>query len=226
MSSARCLIAALIVSSVAPWLRANDFRSLFNGKDLTGWVVEGPAEYKDSKGQIQPMWFVHDAILTTAGKKFGFLRYKEQSFGDFILHVEYRMSRNANSGIGIRTRPFDPLRSKETRPSYFCYEIQLLDDAGKPATKYGSGSLYRYVAPKSNPMKPAGEWNTADVECRGPHIRVTINGEIILDVDQSTIDELKHKPLKGYVCLQSHTYQVDFRNIRIREFEGEAPGGK
>jgi len=192
---------------------------LFNGKDLSGWVVEGPKDYKDKDGKLVPMWTVQDGIINCAGKAFGFLRYEKQQFADFALHVEYRLASQGNSGIGIRTISFDPKRSRDTRPSYACYEVQLLDDAGKPATKHSSGSLYRYVAPRLNAVKPSPEWNEVDIECRGPHIHVRINDQTVLDVDQSTIEELKKKPLSGYVCLQSHTHKVEFRNIRIREIK-------
>src|SRR5438067_2194332 len=84
---------------------------LFNGKDLSGWIVEGPREYKDQDGQVQPMWKMQDGILTCAGKAFGFLRYEKQQFADFAMHVEYRMAPKGNSGIGIRTIAFDPKRS-------------------------------------------------------------------------------------------------------------------
>jgi hypothetical protein len=201
----------------------DEFIPLFNGKDLTGWVVEGPREYKNKDGTPSPMWSVNNGVLKTEGRAFGFLRYKEREFADFLLHVEYRMSPGANSGIGIRTGEFDPSRSKQTRPSYASYEVQLLDDAGKPATAYSSGSLYRYVAPKKNPVKPAGQWNSVDIECRGPRIRVRINDQDILDIDQTTMAQLKNKPLKGSVCLQSHTLPVEFRNVRIRDL-GPATG--
>ena len=68
-----------------------------------------------------------------------------------------------------------------------------------------------------NPVKSAGQWNVVDVECRGPRIRVTINGQEVMDFDQTTVEELKNKPLKGFVCLQSHTLPVEFRNVRIRD---------
>jgi Domain of Unknown Function (DUF1080) len=218
MSFARRLILVWVVTTgIVTSARAQEAQTLFNGMDLSGWVVEGPAEYKDKNGQKQPMWTVRDGVLSCAGRAFGFLRYKDREFSDFVLHVECRMSPHSNSGIGIRTGPFDPKRSKETRPSYFAYEVQLLDDAGQPATKFSSGSLYRYVAPTSNPMQPAGEWNNIDIECRGPLIRITMNGKLILDIDQSTINELRNKPLKGSICLQSHTFQADFRNLTIRD---------
>jgi hypothetical protein len=212
-------IVALVLGAAAP-LHADEVRQLFNGKDLSGWVIDGPTEYKDkATGQTLPLWTVRDGKIVTAGRGFGFLRHDREQFADFKLHVEYRMSKNANSGIGIRTGKFDPKKSAVTRPSYFSYEVQLLDDAGKKADKHGSGSLYRYVAPKVNAVKPSPEWNTVEIECRGPRIRIAMNGHEVLDVDQTTIPEIKNKPLKGYVCLQSHTNQVEFRKVWIEPIQ-------
>lgn len=222
MHTLRWLTVALAVAFLAAPTRADEARALFDGKDLDGWVVE-QRPYKDKDDQKTPNWSVRDGVLTCEGKTFGFLRYAKQEFGDFALHVECRLSPNSNTGIGIRTVPYDPDKDKETRPSYHSYEIQVQDDEGKPATKYNTGSLYRYVAPKANPIKRAPEWNTVDIECIGPRIRVTINGQEVLDVDQSAIEEIKNKPLKGYICLQSHTRKVEFRNVRIREIK--APAG-
>lgn len=190
---------------------------LFNGKDLDGWVVEGVKEFKDKEGKVTPVWSVREGFLVCEGKGLGFLRYGKKEFGDFALHLEYRMAPKCNSGIGIRTIPFDPKKSVASRPSYASYEIQLLDDAGKPPTKHSTGSLYRYVAPRANPVKPAPQWNAVDIECVGPRIRIHINGEQIIDVDQTTIAEIKNKPLKGYICLQNHGGHIEFRNLRIRE---------
>ncbi len=189
---------------------------LFNGKNLDGWHAEGAKEFKD-KETLKQVWSVKDGNLFCDGKGFGFLRYTPREFADFHFHVEYRMKPKANSGIGIRTVPFDPKRSTDTRPSYACYEIQLIDDAGKPANKHSTGSLYRYVAPAVNAHKPAGEWNVMDIECVGPKIKITHNDQKIIDVDQSTIAEIKNKPTKGYLCLQNHGGKVEFRNIWVRD---------
>jgi hypothetical protein len=208
---------------------------IFNGKDLDGWTPEGATEYKDKSddNKTKPIWTVEDGLLKCAGNGYGFIRYDKQEYADFAFHVEYRMTPKCNSGIGIRTVPYDKKKDPETRPSFYSYEIQLLDDAGKKPDRHGSGSLYRYVAPKENPVKPAGEWNVVDVECIGPNIKITINDKTIIDVDQTNIDPakwdvdkteleaLKKKPLKGYVCLQVHGGKLDFRNIRIREIKAE-----
>jgi hypothetical protein len=195
---------------------------LFNGQNLEGWVAEGVREdVKD--GRKRPVWSVVDGDIVCTGKGFGFLRYDRREFDDFILHVEFRMEKGCNSGIGVRTRPFDAARSRATRPSLYSYEIQLIDDAGKPPTLHSSGSLYRYVAPSKSAIKPAGQWNRIDVECAGTRIKVTLNGEMIVAIDQRQIPSLREKPRKGYVCLQNHGGNITFRALSIREIPRTAP---
>jgi hypothetical protein len=83
-------------------------------------------------------------------------------------------------------------------------------------------SLYRYVPPKKNASKAAGEWNAVVIECRGPKIRVTLNGEVVQDVDQSTIAAIRDKPLSGYFSLQCHGSPVEFRNLQLTRFDKPA----
>jgi len=211
----RWTVAASILL-VALSAQAEEFRPLFNGKDLSGWVPEGQAE-RTQDGNVRPVWSVRDGAIVCEGKGFGFLRYNREEFSDFALHLEFRMAPGCNSGLGIRTRNFEPEHSRATRPSIYSYEIQLLDDAGKAPDVHSTGSLYRYVAPKENSIKPAREWNQIDIVCVGPRIKVTLNGKEIINVDQTEIDAIKAKPLKGYVCLQNHGGTIEFRDIRIHE---------
>jgi hypothetical protein len=216
----------LTFPSAAP---AGEFRDLFDGKSLDGWVVEGLA--KDKTGRM--MWSVSDGRIVCLGEGFGFLRYDRREFSDFTLRVEYRFipapggKAPANSGLGIRTGRFDPARSRETRPSYAAFEVQLLDDAGSPPSAHGTGSLYRYKSANANATRPGPEWNTIEVTCFGPRITVRLNGQQILEADQSELADVKTKPAaapapkdkprKGYVALQSHSGRVEFRKVQIRE---------
>jgi hypothetical protein len=219
---------ATVVAIVAGWLAVAgaeapaEFRDLFNGRDFDGWVMEGPPEgltHPDGR----PVWNVKDGEIVCQGKRWSFLRYDREAFADFTLHVEFLMARGCNSGVGIRTGPIDLADPQNTRPSCFCYEIQLLDDAGEPPTEHSSGSLYRYVAPAENPIRPAGEWNELEITCIGPRIRVVLNGRTIQDFDQTSLPATRDKPLSGNVCLQNHGHLIRFRNVRIRP-EGEAVG--
>jgi hypothetical protein len=216
MRKSTLLFASCVMFVLAPLLHAGPKTLLFNGKSLDGWVAEGVTEVT-LDAVAKPVWTVADGMIVCTGKGFGFLRYAEKEFGDFSFHVEYRIAKGGNSGIGIRTVPFDAKKSTATRPSYACYEIQLLDDAGKPANTHCTGSLYRYVAPSSNPSKPAGEWNVMDIHCQGPHIRIDLNGAKIIDVDQRTVEAIKNKPLRGYLCLQNHGRNIEFRNLYVTE---------
>src|SRR5712692_7865773 len=113
MLTSRRITAALITVFLATSARADEARALFNGKDLDDWVVE-ERPYKDKSGKNTPNWTVRDGLLTCEGKTFGFLRYAQQEFADFALHVECRLSPKSNTGIGIRTVPYDPKKDKET----------------------------------------------------------------------------------------------------------------
>jgi hypothetical protein len=223
------LTLLVLLTALASTTLADEFRDLFDGKSLDGWVVEGPA--KDKTGRM--MWSVSEGRIACLGEGFGFLRYDRREFSDFTLRVEYRFIPTSagkpqpNSGLGIRTGRFDPARSRETRASYAAYEVQLLDDAGSPPSVHGTGSLYRYKSPTANPARPAPEWNTIEVACAGPRITVRLNGEMILEADQTELADVKSKPAaapapkdkprRGYVALQSHSGRVEFRKVQIRD---------
>jgi hypothetical protein len=197
---------------------------MFNGQDLTGWVVEGTKDVaaKDAKKDDPktPIWSVKDGVIHCAGTGFGFLRY-DREVSDFIYHVEFKLSKGCNSGIGIRHLKFNG--KAETRPSFSGYEIQLLDDGMKKTPdKHSTASLYRYVAATKSAVKPAGEWNTIEIECRGPKIKITLNGDVVQDVDQSTNPEIKDKPVQGYVSVQNHGKAVEFKNLKLKILDATA----
>ncbi len=206
------LLAAFAFAAAVRGADAPAFEEIFNGHDLNGWVVEGTSIRKESDKTL-PVWTAGDGEIHCSGGGFGFLRF-DRKLCDFVLQAEFRPEPRSNSGIGIRTVPYRNVR--QTRPSFASYEIQLQDDAGKPADEHCSGSLYRYVARTENAIKPAGEWSTVEIRCTGPHIEITINGRKVQDVDQSKIAQIKDKPLCGYICLQNHGSPCTFRNLRLQ----------
>ncbi|MDA3924318.1 MAG: DUF1080 domain-containing protein [Kiritimatiellae bacterium] len=189
------------------------FVSLFNGKDLTGWIgsTEGYA--------------VENGILYSHPKKGGNL-YVDKEFADFILRFEFKVPENANNGLGIRCE-------KGKNAAYSGMELQVLDDRGSKYTKLQPyqyhGSIYGVVPSKkqkdgSTYQKPTGEWNFQEVRAIGDHIMVILNGEVIvnayLDDISETVDKKKHPGLhnkKGYIGWLGHGARVEWRNIRIKE---------
>jgi len=182
------------------------FVPLFNGKDLSGWLPN-PAK----------SWEVRDGVLVCTGEEGPWIR-TEKEYENFILRLEYRISKGGNSGIFVRCAPVG-------RASRTGFEIQILDDYGKPPTKKTAGAIYDVEAPWRNMSKPAGEWNEVEISCIGRRIVVVMNGEKIHDLNlddeklnASLPDELKvnKRRQKGHIGLQNHHSHVEFRNIRIK----------
>ncbi len=210
---AGCGLAAGAAPGAAPLEAAEPVvvDALANG--LEGWTIDGAGQASTGPGAAA-VWTCEDGVVRCTGKGFGFLRFT-RPLEDFRLELEYRFPKKGNSGIGIRTIPFT--KNFDTRPSVAAYEIQLLSDAGSPPGKGSCGSLYQYVAPSANVSRPVGEWNSMQIECRGPRIRITHNGTDIIDFDQTTLKETAKKPLAGNVCLQNHGSVVEFRKVRITD---------
>ena len=189
---------------------AEGFLSLFNGKDLTGWV-----------GSVDGYGVEEGAIFCKP--KGGGNLYTAHQFGDFILKLEFKVPAGGNNGLAIRS----PLKGN---PAYAAMELQVLDNKAPQYAKLRPeqyhGSIYDLVAAKRGFLKPAGEWNTQEVRAVGPKITVILNGETIVDADldevRKTVDPQKvarHPGInreKGHIGFLGHGARVEFRNLRIK----------
>ena len=93
-------IAFLSWCAVARADESATFRDLFNGRDFTGWSIEGPAggiEHPDGR----PVWSVRDGEIICDGRSWSFLRYDREDFSDFTFHVEFIMADKAKLATGI-----------------------------------------------------------------------------------------------------------------------------
>lgn len=229
--SRRCLVIlsclAMAAGPATVSAQEEGFVSLFNGKDLTGWVYG-----RRANGEVNKTgrgYQVKDGVLFTTKEDGGNL-FTEKEYGDFVLRFDFRLTDNANNGIGIRA----PL---EGDAAYNGIEIQVLDDSGseyqklRPAQYHGS--VYQMFPAKRGFQKPVGEWNSEEITVKGRQITVRLNGEVIVDanLDEVTDEALlaKHRDLnkpegsrgiantKGHIGLLGHGTRVEFRNIRIKE---------
>lgn len=211
------LVALLLAGAAAP-VSAADLLA----RGLEGWVVEG-AGTAQVKGEKVPVWTIADGVLHCRGGGYGFLR-NETPVGDFRLDLEYRFPKKGNSGIGIRTPPFTGVGG--TRPSAAAWEVQLLTDAGKAPVRDSCCALYGQVAPREITSRPAGEWNAVAIECRGPRIVVRHNDTVVIDFDQTSRPDTAGKPLQGFVSLQNHGSEVEFRGIRLTALDTGGDAGE
>jgi hypothetical protein len=144
--------------------------------------------------------------------------------GSFCLAPSFKWSARVRTTGGRTTAnccamAWQVSRQFESRPSVAGYEIQILDDHGSASTPGATCSLYRYVAPCVVATRPAGDWNQLVIKCRGSRIQIVLNGQVVQDLDQTTIDAIKNKPLSGYFMLQCHTNPVEFRDVQLRQLK-------
>ena len=203
-----CLSALLGAANV---LGAAEWKSLFNGKDLSGWKVIGGAP---------TAWKVEDGLLYCAGGGSNWLATVDE-YANFELELEFRQPEGGNSGVFLRA-PEVPDVSAEGM------EIQILDD---PSPRYATiqpwqhcGSLYGVVPAKPGALKKAGEWQKYHIVCNGRKVQVTLNGEVVVDanLDEHKDKEADHPGIKrttGHIGLQNHDTRMDFRNIRVRTLD-------
>jgi hypothetical protein len=186
-----CCATAAVCLFITAAVPADDgeegFVSLFNGHDLNGWRygTRGDGANKSGKG-----YQVENGVVFCSKEDGGNL-YTDKEYGDFIFRFEFKLEPNANNGIGIRA----PL---EGDSAYVGMEIQVLDDYGpqykdKLQPWQYHGSIYNVVPAKRGSLKPAGDWNSQEIYANGRHIKVTLNGTVIVDADLGEIERLRRE---------------------------------
>jgi hypothetical protein len=235
-----CLLAALALSAA----RADDgFTSLFNGRDLSGWIVpEGDnGHWKVLDGVID-----YDACSEAPGRDKNL--WTEKEYKDFTLRVDWRIKQttglydmpvvlpdgshkldaegreikiptpNADSGIYLRG-------TSKAQLNIWCWPIGSGEVYGYRMDKTMPPEVRAGVTPKVRADKPVGEWNRFEITVKGEHLTVVLNGQTVIDNAR-----LPGLPERGRIALQHHggknpktgelspaSSLVQFRNLAIRE---------
>ncbi|MDG5488056.1 DUF1080 domain-containing protein [Sphingomonas sp. BGYR3] len=217
------LIAALIACTPATAAAPSAWRSLSNGRDFAGW--------SGFKGAPVPTkWRVQDGAFTLGRDGTGGDLVTADSFGDFELELEWKISAGGNSGILYFVRELaDTDQTYLTGP-----EMQVLDDARHADGKLPShraGALYDLIVPASAAARPVGQWNKVRILSRDGRIEHWLNGKRVVAtrygdpawnrrVAESKFAAMPHfaREPRGKIALQDHGDAVWYRNIRIRTF--------
>ena len=171
--------------------------ALFDGKSLDGWQ---PVGRRDNQ------WRAVDGILQNATSGANLVTVRK--FDDFKLHVEFRVPKDANSGVYLRGR----------------YELQIDDAAGLEPSSHHLGGLYGFIAPSENVAKVAGEWQSMDVTLVGRMLTYELNGTNVIcnreipGITGGALDSAEADP--GPLLLQGDHGPVDYRNIVITPAKG------
>jgi hypothetical protein len=146
-------------------------------------------------------WSVENGILSNAPPASNLV--SKQKFTNFRVQAEYRLAEASNSGLYLRGR----------------YELQILDDVGKPPESHGHMAVYAWVPPLVNASKPAGEWQTVDVILVGNRLSATLNGQKVHDnteiqaITGGALDADESAP--GPIMIQGDHAKVAFRKLTV-----------
>ncbi len=234
----KSLFAALVALLANPLLADSAAADLFNGKDLSGWIQRGgKARYAVENGEI-----VGTAVPGTPNS---FL-CTEKNYGDFALEYDFKVDPRLNSGVQIRSECFDEAREitvegkkvKITAGRVHGYQLDI-----DPGSRMWTAGIYEEgVRMWLNPTKPEdsasgkafteqgkrifnqGGWNHVRFEARGDSLKSWLNGELRAEIKDS-------RTARGFIGLQVHAVskqiagaQVRFKNLRLTELDGTAPG--
>jgi len=202
-------------ASCRPEACEKGFVPLFDGKTLNGWTA-----YKES-GEVVPLsdsgFEAADGCIHCTGDGKAYWLATNESFGDFTLRLECKLTEKANSGIFVRVPAGD-------MPAHKGYEIQILDTYGDAPTSTSCGAIYDVLTPMRNMGAKPGEWNQVEITCCGKRVMVTWNGFTVINADLAQLNEpvgqwkmaYTDKPLKGILGVQNHRDELWYRNIQIK----------
>ncbi len=196
--------------------------SLFNGKDLSGWVNVNcaPNTFRAEAGEI-----------ITNGTPTGFLRTDKQ-YENFSLSFEWKHTNvkdPGNSGLFVWGDALPAVGTGYTRG----IEVQVLVNLEKEGQYTSHGDLFSIWGATCKPVRPhpkgamrclpserrckgGGEWNTYDVTGRDGTLTLAVNGKVVSEVKEC-------KPRKGYLALESEGAECRFRNFKFAELPTSNP---
>lgn len=212
--------AALLAALLAVGSSLPEYRPLFNGKNLKGWV---------NVNTDPDTWSAKNGLLVCKGKPIGVMR-SDREYENFLLHIEWmHLEPGGNSGVFIWSSAVP--NEKSRLPDGV--EVQMLEldwpklntrDGVVPPIAYVHGELFGVGGVKTIPdnprgersksienlCKPRGQWNTYDVVAVDGTVKLSVNGKFVNGLAKSTRK-------KGYLCMESEGAEIHFRNIKIME---------
>ncbi len=196
-------------------------RSLFNGRDLTGWHRDVP-EMDNNADAVNP-FIVRNGLLVSLGNPGGHL-ITDEVYMNYRLEVEYRFAaKPGNCGVlvhastprilyGMFPKSIEVQMQSGSAGDFWCIgeDITTLDMEVRrgPRQEWGTteGKLRQIRNLTDNSEKPVGEWNKMVIECVGREVKVWVNDDFVNYGYGCTTD-------RGQIAIQAEGSEVEFRKL-------------
>jgi len=223
----KIILSACILLAVTRIAHAQKgFKPLFDGKTTTGW-------HTYNKTTVGSAWQVQDGALhldlATKGNDGGGDLVTDKEYGDFHLKYDWKIAPKGNSGLIFYVHEAPNFGATYSTG----LEMQVLDNDGHPdgkITKHRAGDLYDLIKSSSEPVKPVGQWNSAEIISKKGNLTLILNGVTVVkttlwdDNWKTLIAGSKFATWKdwgtfktGKIALQDHGDEVWYKNISIKE---------
>lgn len=179
---------------------SNVYKSIFNNKDLSGWIVYGTEK-----------WYVENGLLVCESgpeKKYGYLG-TDNFYKNFVLSLDFKQEANGNSGVFFRSTVVG------TKVSGWQVEVAPPGlHTGGIYESYGRGWLIKPDEGKDSSLK-MGSWNNLKVKVYQDTVTTWLNGKMMISLSDQKIGKAN-----GRIALQIHDgggIKVKWKNIKIQE---------
>jgi hypothetical protein len=200
--SMKRLLLLYSLSLLSAGTQAQSFKPIFNGKDLTGWTINGTEK-----------WYVDNKELVCESgpdKQYGYLS-TNKPYKNFELTVQFKQEANGNSGVFVRSS------IEGTKINGWQVEVAPENlHTGGIYESYGRGWLIQ-PKPADEKWLKMGKWNTMKILVKGDEITSWLNGHKMV-----YLKDEKFGKGEGFIALQIHAgggIKVRWKNIRIKELE-------
>jgi len=173
---------------------------LFNGKDLTGWTVNGTEKWYVDNGEL--------ICESGPDKQYGYLS-TTRNYKNFILTVKFKQEANGNSGVFFRST-IDGVKISGWQAEV----APLGQHTGGIYESYGRGWLIQ-PAPENEKYLKEGKWNDYKIEVNGDEVTTWLNGHKMISFKDEKIGKGE-----GFIALQIHDgggIKVRWKDLMIEE---------
>ena len=178
------------------------FVPMFDGTTLKGWSIQqGP----------ETAFYVRDGnIVVHEGSGFPtWLRYDKQ-YENFDFRCEFYMKDWINSGVYFHA-------PEHGRGMWVGKMVNIFMKPDHKPLPESNGSIFPVLAPLKVNARYRGEWNSMRILMDWPRLQVWMNDELVQDRDCEREPELRYRLRRGYLGIESLSYPIRFRNLRVRE---------